>query len=204
MKIETLNIGDLNPAPYNPRTITEEALKGLEKSIETFGYIEPIVVNIREGKNVIISGHQRYKALKNMGINQAQCVLVDLDEVKEKALNVAANNQHISGDYDLKGLELILDELHNDLPEFVELNFDDLANEFDFVLDELDDFNPELPSGGKAEIKTATFTFSNEQFNFIDNLIKKEIKENTMLDDPSGINENRNGNALYSICQKIK
>lgn len=204
MKIETLNIGDLNPAPYNPRTITDEALKGLQKSIETFGYIEPIVVNIREGKNVIISGHQRYKALQNMGINQAQCVLVDLDETNEKALNVAANNRHASGEFDIENLELILDELHNDLPEFVELNFDDLANEFDFVLDELDDFNPELPSGGKAEIKTATFTFSNEQFNFIDNLIKKEIKENTMLDDPSGINENRNGNALYSICQKIK
>lgn len=41
MKIETLNIGDLNPALYNPRTITDEALKGLENSIKTFGYIGP-------------------------------------------------------------------------------------------------------------------------------------------------------------------
>ena len=150
MKIETLNIGDLNPALYNPRTITDEALKGLENSIKTFGYIEPIVVNTRDGKNIIISGHQRFKAMTNMGINQAQCVIVDLDTTQEKALNIAANNQHISGSWDFGKLENVLSELKFDFDQFDDVNFDRLVEDLSSGNDE--DFDDE-PSNDEEKKK---------------------------------------------------
>lgn len=49
MIIEKKNIADLIPADYNPRTISDAALKGLAASIERFGLVEPVVWNKRTG-----------------------------------------------------------------------------------------------------------------------------------------------------------
>ena len=54
---------DLNPAEYNPRVISDEALEGLTVSLMMFGCVEPIIVNVRDDRNVIVGGHQRHKGL---------------------------------------------------------------------------------------------------------------------------------------------
>ncbi len=131
MNIKTLNLSDLNPAEYNPRTINDESLKGLENSIKTFDCVELLVVNIRNN-NTIISGHQRFKALQNLGIKETDCILVDVDPIQEKALNVAMNNRHISGEWDLAKLDVMLQELNLDFGKFDDINFDALMEEFDF------------------------------------------------------------------------
>jgi len=51
--------------------------------------VEPIVWNKRTGN--IVGGHQRLKVLLDMGMREVDCVVVDLDEAKEKALNLALN-----------------------------------------------------------------------------------------------------------------
>lgn len=140
MKIKTFNLKDLEPAGYNPRTITPEALKGLEKSFEKFGYLEPLVVNVRDGKRRIISGHQRIKALMAQGETEAKCVIVDFDEMTEKAANIAMNSEAISGDWELEKLEKILEELKFEFPEFEEIELDKLDVQFDASgLDEFQD-----------------------------------------------------------------
>ena len=62
-----------------------------------FGYVEPIIWNKRTGN--IVGGHQRYKILKDLNYEEAECVVVDLDDAHEKALNVALNK--ISGEFDI-------------------------------------------------------------------------------------------------------
>lgn len=133
MKTENILVGKLNPAKYNPRKIDQKSFEGLKNSISKFGYVEPIIVNKRTGLTVI-GGHQRLKALIDLGINEALCVILDIPEIEEKALNVALNNRHTSGEYDRSELEKILLELKDGLEEFDDLNFDDLALEFDFDL----------------------------------------------------------------------
>jgi len=100
-KIRQFRLSDLNPAAYNPREISANALEGLSNSLRRFGCVEPIVVNVRGGKNVIVGGHQRHKAL--IELNGAEgvvdCVIVDLDATEEKLLNTALNNPHIQGDF---------------------------------------------------------------------------------------------------------
>jgi len=71
MNIKTYKLKDLIPADYNPRTITDEVLEGLKSSIEKFGYLQPVIVNIHSGKPVIIGGHQRVKAMLDQGMNDA-------------------------------------------------------------------------------------------------------------------------------------
>jgi ParB-like chromosome segregation protein Spo0J len=77
-----MNIADLNPAKYNPRKYLKPGdieFEKLKRSIETFGYVEPIVINIKN-KNTVISGHQRLNVLKYLGHKEAECVIVELDD----------------------------------------------------------------------------------------------------------------------------
>ena len=61
-----IRLKDMKPAEYNPRVISDEALAGLTKSLTRFGCVEPIIVNIRDDRNVIVGGHQRHKALMKL------------------------------------------------------------------------------------------------------------------------------------------
>ena len=110
MEIRKIPIEKLNPAAYNPRKDLQPGdpeYEKLKRSIQEFGYVEPIVWNKRTGN--IVGGHQRYKVLLDMGMSEVDCVVVDLDETKEKALNLALNK--IQGDWDYLKLKDLLQEL---------------------------------------------------------------------------------------------
>ena len=62
---EFTGIGDLSPAPYNPRKISERAQNALSKSLGDFGDISGIVWNKRTGN--LVCGHQRVKELEKLG-----------------------------------------------------------------------------------------------------------------------------------------
>ncbi len=57
----------------------------------------------------VIGGNQRLKVLKELGYKKVDCVLLDLDKTKEKALNIALNK--IEGEWDLPKLKDLLQEL---------------------------------------------------------------------------------------------
>lgn len=57
----------------------------------------------------MVGGHQRLKVLIDMGITEVECVVVDLPEDKEKALNIALNK--ISGDWDKDKLAVLIADL---------------------------------------------------------------------------------------------
>jgi DNA modification methylase len=123
MLIEKRKISELVPAPYNPRTISDAALAGLTASIERFGLVDLLIVN-KNGR--VIGGHQRLKVPQAQGVQETDCVIVDLDETEEKALNVALNNQAISGEF-TGDLQIILEELKMEMPEeFEALRLDEL------------------------------------------------------------------------------
>jgi hypothetical protein len=99
MNIQKIAAEWLNPAKYNPRKDlkpTDAEYKKLKRSIETFGYVEPVIWNERSGN--IVGGHQRYKILVDSGVTEIDCVVVDLDNDNEKALNIALNK--IQGEWD--------------------------------------------------------------------------------------------------------
>ena len=100
MRIQKMNLSDLNPAAYNPRKALKQGdpeYEKLKRSLEQFGYVELIVVNVAND-NTVISGHQRLNVLKDMGVAEEDCILVELDAGKEKALNIAMNK--INGEWD--------------------------------------------------------------------------------------------------------
>lgn len=111
MNLETLKLSELKPAEYNPRTMTEDEFNGLKQSLLTYGQQENLIVN---KDRTIISGHQRFQAMKALDWTEAICNMVDLDKHQEKKLNVLMNSQAISGKYDDLKLSEILEELKLD------------------------------------------------------------------------------------------
>ncbi len=110
MIIEKKNVTDLLPAEYNPRKDLKPGdpeYEKLKRSIEQFGYVEPVIWNKTTGH--VVGGHQRLKVLLNMGITDVECVIVEMDEEKEKALNIALNK--ISGEWDKDKLALVIADL---------------------------------------------------------------------------------------------
>jgi len=140
-QVRVMKLAALAPAPYNPRTISDDAARGLRASIRRFGLVQPIVFNSRSGH--VVGGHQRVKALAELGKTEAQVIVVDLPESEEKALNVTLNNPAITGEF-TDGLQAILAELARDSRiEFEELQLDALL---DISLDGIiEDEIPEPP-----------------------------------------------------------
>lgn len=97
VNVERMKLDDLHPASYNPRSISEDAFSGLGKSLERFGILANIVWNRRTGN--IVGGHQRFKQLREKGIQETDVIVVDLDDTDEVALNIALNSGSIKGDF---------------------------------------------------------------------------------------------------------
>ena len=110
MVIEKKNTADLIPADYNPRRDLKPGdpeYEKLKRSLEQFGYVEPVIWNKTTGR--VVGGHQRLKVLIDMGITEVECVVVELPADKEKALNIALNK--ISGDWDKDKLAVLIADL---------------------------------------------------------------------------------------------
>lgn len=145
MQVEKVSISKLNPAKYNPRKNLKPGdteYEKLKRSMAEFGYVEPIIWNKRTGN--IVGGHQRYKILHDMEYKEAECVIVDLDDNREKALNVALNK--ISGKFDIPLLTDLLKDLSaNDfdvsLTGFDENEISDLFSDADAKEGKDDDYD---------------------------------------------------------------
>ena len=143
MIIKKFKLADINVSDFNPRKDLKpsdpEYIK-IKKALTKFGLVEPLVLNIRNGRNRLIGGHQRIKILKEMGETEAQFSVVDLDDTQERVLAVALNK--VSGEWDKDKLTELLSAL--DVENLLLTGFD--MNELNTLLGEeptepeLDDF----------------------------------------------------------------
>ena len=132
-EIRTFNVSDLNPADYNPREISPDALAGLTKSLEKFGLVEPIIVNTRDGKNTVVGGHQRLRVIRDAGVEKIDCITVDLSVEDEKLLNLALNNPHIQGEF-IDSISAYIATLKDQIPDeqdILDLRLDELMGQIE-------------------------------------------------------------------------
>ena len=111
MNIQKIPVSQLKAAEYNPRKDLKSGdpeYEKLRRSIEEFGYVEPVIWNKATGN--VVGGHQRLKVLLQLGQAEIDCVVVELDEQREKALNVALNK--VSGFWDNDKLASLISDLN--------------------------------------------------------------------------------------------
>ena len=150
MKIERKTISDLIPAPYNPRKDIQPGdaeYEKLKRSLKEFGYVEPVIWNVQTGH--VVGGHQRLKVLRELGETEIDCVIVDLPDAQEKALNIALNK--ISNDWDKEKLAELLEDLQSTDIDLTVIGFDSAELDAVLNLDSDDDFDDDGYFGDERE-----------------------------------------------------
>ena len=108
MEIIYKNIDELIPYDNNPR-INDEAVEYVKNSIKEFGFKVPVVI---DKDNVIIAGHTRIKASKELGIKDIPCIIADdLTEEQVKAFRLVDNKVSEKSTWDYTKLDEELDSI---------------------------------------------------------------------------------------------
>lgn len=87
MKVQTIKLSKITPYENNPRD-NEEAIQAVVNSITQHGYVQPITV---DSENVIITGHTRYEALKQLGWEKVPVIVLELSKEKTRKYRIADN-----------------------------------------------------------------------------------------------------------------
>lgn len=116
MEIVMRKVSELTPYEKNPRR-NDEAVQYVAASIKEFGFKVPIVVD-RDG--VVVSGHTRLKAAKQLGMEEVPCIVADdLTPEQIKAFRLADNKVSEKAGWDFALLEAELEELFDfDMGDF--------------------------------------------------------------------------------------
>ena len=149
--IKNISLKDIKPYSNNPRK--KQNIKKVVNSIKEFGFQQPIVV---DKKNIIIVGHSRYEASKELGLDKVPVIIADLSPVKAKAYRIADNRINQDSEWDFSKLTLEFKEISK-----LDFNLDSLVfekNELDdLIIDEVkgftdDDAVPDKPKKPKSKL----------------------------------------------------
>jgi DNA modification methylase len=114
VKIEPWDTSRIKPYPQNPR-VNDAAVESVAKSIQEFGWRQPIVV---DADGMIVVGHTRWKAAQKLGLHQVPVhVATELTPAQIKAYRIADNQTASIADWDYALLPL-------ELADLKELDFD--------------------------------------------------------------------------------
>lgn len=155
MKIEEVDIDLIKPYKNNPREIPMESVQKVMNSIREFGNNQPIVV---DNENVIVVGHTRWKALKQLGKAKAFVVKRDFPKGQAMAYRIMDNR---SGEESKWSNKL-------------------LASELNILKDE--NFDLQLTGFNLTELENLA---NDKELGFVQN--SKELKENFNVEFPDGM-----------------
>lgn len=134
LQVQQVKISELKPSEYNPRKWSEDQLQKLRGSLDKFGLVDPLIVNFYPSRtNIVIGGNMRLKVLKDMKYTEVPVVYLNLDEAKERDLNVRLNKT--GGEFDLDLLKDFDESLLEDIG-FSSEELDDI-----FIDDDLEEKN---------------------------------------------------------------
>lgn len=151
LEIEYINIDDIKTYPNNAKLHPAEQIEQIKKSIQEFGFNDPIAI---DENNVIIEGHGRYIACKELDIKEIPVIRLEgLDEEHKRAYMLVHNKLTMNTDFDIELLNEELEEISFDMSEFG-FEFDEEENNItdnkEINIDEYDDnnFDVECPKCG--------------------------------------------------------
>lgn len=117
MEIIQMDINELKEYKNNAKKHPRYQIEQIMKSIEEFGNNDPIAI---DENNVIIEGHGRYQALKELGYEKVECIrLSHLDEEQKKAYILVHNKLTMNSDFNVEILNKELNDIANiDMGDF--------------------------------------------------------------------------------------
>lgn len=129
LKVEYVDINTIKPYNNNAKLHPNRQIEQIKSSIKQFGMDDPIAV----WNNVIVEGHGRLYACKELGIKEIPIIRLDhLTDEQRKAYTLIHNKLTMNSDFDVDILNEELEDIENiDMSEFdFELDFDDDIEDF--------------------------------------------------------------------------
>lgn len=125
IKIEMLRVDEVIPYKNNPR-INDDAVPYVANSIREFGFKVPIVI---DRNNVIVAGHTRLKAAKQLGMQEVPCIrATDLNDEQVKAFRLADNKVGELAEWDYEKMAEELEDIGIDMTEFGFVEYGDIGD----------------------------------------------------------------------------
>lgn len=127
LKIEYVDIDTIKPNEKNAKLHPDEQIEQIKLSIKRNEFNDPIAVK----DNIIIEGHGRYIACKELGITEVPIIRLDyLTEEQANEYMLVHNKLTMNSDFDIDKLEFALDEIDFDMGEYgfninIDLEYDD-------------------------------------------------------------------------------
>lgn len=171
MNIEKININDIKPYENNAKLHPAEQIEQIKKSIQEFGNNDPIAI---DENNVIIEGHGRYIALKELGHTELEVIrLSHLTEEQKKAYMLVHNKLTMNSDFDI---ELLSEELSEILEiDMADFGFDSMEDIDWASVEDLNEERYEEPQKDMLQCPHCNHVDSKNHFKKVDGL---QIAEN--------------------------
>lgn len=188
MKIEKISIDKIKPYENNAKLHPPEQIEQIKKSIQKFGNNDPIAI---DENSVIIEGHGRYEALKELGFKEIEVIrLSHLSDEQKKAYSLIHNKLTMNTDFDYNILDSELAYINEiDMSVFgfeLSISDEDFDTEFSLTDDE------------KPSREQITFVLQREQLKFLENAMNEVKDEMTEIYEEAS----DKGNALYAIVKE--
>lgn len=209
MQLIKKKLTEIKPYKRNPR-INDNAVEAVKESIRQCEYVAPIVV---DENGVILAGHTRYKALKEMGVDEIEvCVKSGLTDEQKKKYRILDNKTAELADWDF---DLLSDELNS----IDDLDMSDFGFDFDIDEDETgeiveDDYDAEPPVEPKAKLgdiyqlgRHRLMCGDSTDREQVERLMNGEKADMVFTDPPYGVNvkggagKDKNGKILGDLTQ---
>lgn len=137
MNIQKKKVAELTNFEHNPRTITKKAFERLKKQIKKLNAYKPLLVN---QDNIVLGGNMRLRALKEMGVQEIECSMVETKNLSEM-MEYALSDNDSAGVTDKDILANLLPELEIDMEMFA-VHFDEAT-----VLSDLGEKSQDIEQG---------------------------------------------------------
>lgn len=189
LKIEYLPIDQIKPYERNARKHQSEDVGAIVNSIKEFGFDDPI--GIWGEDNVIVEGHGRLEAAKQLNMNEVPVIRLDhLSDEQRRAYALAHNKTAELSEWDSEFLDIELGDIFDiDMSEF---GFDEVVTMDGFGEDFI------LPDGEKSDMCQITFYLHEKQKELIEyamSIVGDDIQETFG-------NKNQHGNQIYEVVRQ--
>lgn len=147
--VETISIGSLRLDPQNPRQHSTRQIGQIARSIESFGFNVPVLV---DRDNKVLAGHGRVQALQRLGRSEAPVIRLEhLTPAQAKAFNIADNRLTETASWNDRLLGEVLQELSIQKLDFsIEATGFSVA-EIDLRIEGLSGTPPDAPDPADAQ-----------------------------------------------------
>ncbi|MCF7798983.1 ParB/RepB/Spo0J family partition protein [Candidatus Woesearchaeota archaeon] len=196
MKTELIQVSEIIENEYNPNEMDDNSFQKLVLNIKRKGFRKPLEVRKIDDKYVIIDGVHRFKACKQLGFTEVECIVDNVDETEAMVdtLNANIHGTHnpykeammfkkINQRYKLEDMEKVLNFDQTIIKDRLEL------------LGLPDDIKRQIEDREEKEKREAPVVLSFVLKESEKNLVMEAIQRSENAEDPS--------KALVEICEKF-